>query len=87
MNGVDCVVIDGPPAYMDGKESLSRLPALLYLQEYLSDNFSCFLDDINRDSEIQILNHYKSLYKFNLEYHRSNMAYLRSGNGFTVTEM
>lgn len=84
--GVDCVVIDGPPAHMGGKELLSRLPALLSLRDFLSDEFSCFLDDINREGEIQILKHYRSIYKFDLEYHKSNMAYLRKGRGFTVTE-
>lgn len=84
INDIDCVIIDGPPAYMQGG-GLSRLPALPALKEWLSDEFSCFLDDVNRDGEKEILEHYKS--KFSLDYIKvkSNMAYMRKGKGFTVT--
>lgn len=85
INDIDCVIIDGPPAYMYGG-GLSRLPALLILEDWLSDEFSCFLDDVNRAGEKEISEHYKSKFGFDYFKVKSNMAYMRKGKGFTVIE-
>lgn len=54
LSGVDLVLVDGPSAWK--KElSLSRYPAMAYLYEKLADNYSFYLDDIDREGEQRII--------------------------------
>ncbi|MER8423312.1 class I SAM-dependent methyltransferase [Mesorhizobium sp. M1403] len=51
---IDCVLIDGPPAYEVGYE-MARYPALPALKEHLAQDYVVFLDDIHRAGEQKIL--------------------------------
>lgn len=49
----DLMLVDGPAAFEEGRE-MARLPALPFAYEYLADDFSVFLDDVERDGEEEI---------------------------------
>ena len=51
---IDCVLVDGPPAYSKEIE-YARYPALPTLYKYLNDYCSIFLDDTNRKGESEII--------------------------------
>lgn len=51
---VDCVLVDGPPAYKKEIE-YSRFPSFPVLENYLNENCSFFLDDTNRNAEKNIV--------------------------------
>lgn len=70
---IDCVVIDGPPAYKVGFE-LARYPALPVLQARLAQDYAVFLDDIHRLGEQEILRLWTDL--FNVEF----VPYFSKGN-------
>lgn len=50
----DLVVIDGPLAYTR-ELAMSRYPALLFINDYLNERNSVFLDDTNRKGEKNII--------------------------------
>jgi hypothetical protein len=52
----DLVLVDGPPT----TDKLDRYPALPYMQGRLSDRFSFYLDDANRDSEQAVLRRWEA---------------------------
>ena len=51
---VDTLLVDGPYAYKKALR-LARYPALPFIEPYLAENCSIFLDDTNRRGEKQIL--------------------------------
>ena len=60
----DMVVIDGPPAFYD-EIKLSRYNALPFIQKFLGDSYTIFLDDAIRPGEKRIM----ELWKENLQVH------------------
>src|SRR5262249_5978203 len=51
---IDGLIVDGPPA--SGKSrAFSRFPAVPVLNEFFSDSYFVYLDDINRHAEAEIL--------------------------------
>lgn len=72
---VDCVLVDGPPAYKTGYE-LARYPALPALSAHLAPDYVVFLDDIHRLGEKQILRLWADLFgiKFLSFFSKGNIA-------------
>ena len=72
---IDCVLIDGPPAYKAGYE-LARYPALPALQAHLAQDYVVFLDDIHRLGEQEILRLWADLFgiKFLSYFSKGNIA-------------
>lgn len=58
---IDIILVDGPLAYQTGHE-LARFPALPYLREKLTENFTIFLDDCNRQGEMNIIHEWAAAY-------------------------
>jgi hypothetical protein len=63
------VIVDGPGAWKP-EISLSRYPAVPYLLNFLEDNFSIYLDDINRKGEKEILSLWQK--KYSMEFEKIN---------------
>ncbi|MER9661617.1 class I SAM-dependent methyltransferase [Mesorhizobium sp. M0159] len=72
---VDCVVVDGPPAYKKGFE-LARYPALPAIEARLAQDYAVFLDDIHRLGEQEILRLWADLFsvKFVPYFSKGNLA-------------
>lgn len=51
---IDCVLVDGPPAYAPGQD-LARYPAIHAVEKYLAEDSVIFLDDIRRKGEQEVL--------------------------------
>ena len=64
---VDVVVCDGPPAYARGRH-MARYPAVPVMQEFLSDRFSVYLDDIDRSGEREIVKRWSELLQIPFSY-------------------
>jgi hypothetical protein len=62
----DLAIIDGPAAWKP-KIRLSRYPAVPYLINSLSEEFSIYLDDTNRKGEKEIMNSWNQKYKMKFE--------------------
>lgn len=73
---VDLILVDGPCGALCNE---ARYPALIALQEYLSDDYAVFLDDIHRTDEDKIARRWAEQYDLSLRYHRhvGDMAILR----------
>jgi tRNA A58 N-methylase Trm61 len=84
-NGIDMVIVDGPPAYLP-ELSLSRYPAVPFCKSRLSQNYCIVLDDIDRYGEKQILEMWER--DLNIKFNRNDslggIAIGRSESGFTV---
>lgn len=82
---IDCVLVDGPPAWEKGKE-YSRFPALPFLKNYMNDNSSIFLDDTNRNAEKEIANIWlkDDLESFSLEVFNESFTGLFKGKYFNI---
>lgn len=64
---VELLIVDGPPAYEEGKES-SRYPALPQVYPYLADRCVVILDDANRLGERAVLDKWRKQYpEFEIE--------------------
>lgn len=50
----DLLLVDGPPAF-DKSRMYARYPAVPYFKDFLMDDFTIILDDINRRGEKEIL--------------------------------
>ena len=61
--GIDLLLVDGPPAYEEGKE-LSRYPAALFFKAFFADRVVVILDDFQRSGEQEILKHWETLLGF-----------------------
>jgi predicted O-methyltransferase YrrM len=74
---IDLLVVDGPPAYMEGS-SLSRYPALPLLNELMNDDCAIFLDDIHRKGEASILKKWSNSYNYDATvYKDQSVGYLK----------
>lgn len=65
----DLAIIDGPGAWKP-EIRLSRYPAIPYLMNSLTENYSIYFDDVNRKGEKEILKLWQQ--KFNLIFERIN---------------
>lgn len=72
----DLVVIDGPPAWND-KIRLSRYGAIPFVMNYLSDDYSIFLDDANREGEKRIMEMWKEKYEITFTILKHRLAVYR----------
>src|SRR5574337_237471 len=77
----DMVIIDGPPAWQQGKE-LARYPALPYLKNKLSERVAIYLDDANRNGEQTILHMWQKKYSINFTLRGSTLAVYTSGHAY-----
>ncbi|MGE0635719.1 MAG: hypothetical protein AB7P01_04705 [Bacteroidia bacterium] len=59
----DLVIIDGPPAHERSK-SVSRYPALPFLNNKLNKSYSLYMDDASRKGEREVINYWKEEFKF-----------------------
>lgn len=80
---IDCVLVDGPPAYEKGKE-LARYPALPMTYKKLSDNCVVFLDDIHRVGEKEVIKKWATYsgIKFNQHLRSDSLARGVRGSAF-----
>ena len=63
---IDLLLVDGPPAYEEGKE-LSRYPAAAFFQPFFADQVVVILDDFQRSGEREILERWEPLLGFGFE--------------------
>ncbi|RWO97374.1 class I SAM-dependent methyltransferase [Mesorhizobium sp.] len=72
---IDCVVVDGPPAYKTGYE-LARYPALPAIEANLAHDYAVFLDDIHRLGEQEVLRLWAGLFgiEFSCYFSKGNIA-------------
>lgn len=87
---VDLLVVDGPPAgnKLNGKNQLSRFPALPAVEPHMSSPCAVILDDFNRLGEQKIVKSWVEDFEgFDcLDYTlTTGTAYLRRGQGYVVT--
>lgn len=77
----DSVLIDGPMAYHD-KIKLARYPAVQFVQEKLSKQFSVFLDDTDRVGERKVVKLWEE--KFGLKFISINdsFSYCSNNEGY-----
>jgi len=75
----DLAIIDGPAAWKP-KIRLSRYPAVPYLVNILSEEFSIYLDDINRKGEKEIMGLWNHKYKIKFEPINETSAVCIKGN-------
>lgn len=78
----DSVIIDGPPAWEEGKEK-ARQPAFGFLINKLSENYIVFLDDANRAGEQQIIMDWTEKYSVNFNSIGPSLAYTYKGKIFS----
>jgi hypothetical protein len=77
----DMVIVDGPPAWVKGKEK-ARYPALPFIQSKLASRFSIYLDDANRQGEQVILKLWQALYSFEFAITGGTLGYYYRGDSF-----
>ena len=72
----DMVVVDGP---IGSSCRMARYPAVPILREFLAEDFTIVLDDINRKDELYIANSWATKYKLSLSvmYAKGNVGILR----------
>lgn len=77
----DMVIVDGPPAWQEGKE-LARYPAFPFIKNNLSEKYSVYLDDANRNGEQMVLQMWQKKYgiKFSITGH--TLAFYYHGHSF-----
>jgi len=79
----DMVIIDGPPAWEAGK-STARYPAVDFISNKLSKNFSIYLDDAIRAGEQEIIKRWEADYGIRFKISGKTLAYYYGGNAFTT---
>lgn len=80
---IDSVLVDGPEAW--SKEiALSRYPAVPFLADYFSDNFSVFLDDTNRQGEQLIQEMWQNKFDLKLQRLSTSFSRLYKGPSFNI---
>lgn len=70
---IDCLFVDGPPAYRE-EIQYSRFPAVPFFQSQLAPHGTVILDDINRPGEQEILRRWQELLKVNFDTTIGNVA-------------
>lgn len=83
LRSVDCVLVDGPPAYEKGKE-LARYPALPALLDCLAVNCAVFLDDTWREGERKIVELWSENEEFKVEKFSDSFTGFFRGDFFNV---
>jgi Methyltransferase domain len=63
---IDLLLVDGPPAYEEGKE-LSRYPAVPFFKSWFADRVVVILDDFQRPGEQKILKRWEALLNFKFQ--------------------
>jgi len=78
--GVDLLLVDGPPAYGEGRRH-TRYPAVPFFSEVLAPAYTIVLDDIDRRGEQEILPRWESLLgiRFERRFVRGSIALGRRG--------
>ena len=78
----DLLLVDGPIGIPN---KMARYPALPVLKNYLADDFTIFLDDINRRDELLTAHSWAHEYNLNLSviYSRGNVGVLRPKNTYS----
>jgi len=79
---VDCVLVDGPPAYQSGM-ALARYPALPAVLEVLAPNCAIYLDDIRRHGEREILVRWQSISDLRFELYPGKGGIARGTRGYS----
>lgn len=77
----DLILVDGP---FGGSTSYARYSAVPFLQNQISDDFSIFLDDINRNDEKEIVKEWQKNLNCNLSFCERH-AVLTTSKGFDIT--
>jgi predicted O-methyltransferase YrrM len=70
----DLVIIDGPPAHERSK-SLSRYPALPFVNNKLKKSYSIYVDDASRNGEQEVINYWKEEYNFSFNLINNRIAH------------
>lgn len=81
---LDMVIVDGPSAWRKEIE-LARYPALPYLIGKMNDNFSFYLDDVNRTGEKTILSLWQEKYQLTFSYITDNFAVTKKGQYYETS--
>lgn len=76
----DLVIIDGPPAHEKNK-SLSRYPALPFINKKLNKSYSVYVDDASRIGEQEVINSWKNELNFSFNLINNRIA-LTSNDDF-----
>jgi predicted O-methyltransferase YrrM len=82
---IDLLLVDGPPAY--GKElRYARYPAVPFFKDYLADDYTVVLDDINRRGEQEIVERWERELgvKFDRRFIDGTIAVGRPRHSFSV---
>lgn len=74
----DLVVIDGPPAY-HREISLSRHPAFPFIFDYLNENCTVMLDDMDRDGEKNVVASWHKQFGINFSLYSNKLGVYRRG--------
>ncbi|WP_276483907.1 class I SAM-dependent methyltransferase [Paraflavitalea pollutisoli] len=77
----DMVIVDGPPAWQQGREK-ARYPALPFILDRLLPHYSLYLDDANRSGEQSIIELWKNEYGIRFINAGNTLAYTRIGEVF-----
>ncbi len=79
-NTVDIIIVDGPEA---GKEylSLSRYPAIPFLNKIMTETCSIYLDDVNRNGEKQIILEWEQMLGIKFQF-LNRYGYFNASNDF-----
>lgn len=82
---VDLLIIDGPPAYLEGQEH-SRYPAVPYFAPLLADDYTIILDDIDRCGEQDIVQRWEREFGtvFEVRYVRGRIGVHHSRPAYTI---
>lgn len=82
---IDQLIVDGPPAYNKVIE-YSRYPVISFFKEKLSNNFSVFLDDTDRNAENKIIKEWAKDLGRNFKFCTSDQsaAMIIKGNVFNI---
>lgn len=80
----DLIIVDGPSAWCPEIE-LSRYPALPFIFNNLSENFSIYLDDANRKGEQKILYLWQEKYNIYFRLINSSMAHAHRGRWYNIS--
>ncbi|MFA6400820.1 MAG: class I SAM-dependent methyltransferase [Salinivirgaceae bacterium] len=80
-NTFDMVIIDGPEAHRQDL-ALSRYPALPFIYNYLTPNYSIFIDDANRVGEMKIIEMWGKMYKIQFKKISKTLGVCVNGESF-----
>ncbi len=79
----DLVLVDGPPA-MNQKIAKSRYPAFAYIHTMLADEFSLYLDDVDRPGEIWIAGQWARTFNISFTIKNGTLGYFLKGPSFNL---